>query len=527
METNHDYLIIGAGPAGLQLAYYLQKNNRNYLILERAANAGAFFETYPRHRQMISINKVHTGKGDSEVNLRWDWNSLLSDEDQPLFKQYSQRYFPDAEDLCRYLVDFAARNHLRIRYNTEVLKVSRVEQGFVVCDAQGNEFSGKRLIVATGLFKPYIPDIPGIDLCDNYSDHEINPKAYTNKRVLIVGKGNSAFETANNLVETAAVIHICSPESVRFAWQTHFVGNLRAVNNDFLDTYQLKSQNTVIDATITKIERGEMDQGFQVHIAYSHASGQTAVVPYDHVIVCTGFRFDSSIFDDGCRPELFHMDKLPAQTAEWESTNVPGLYFAGTLMQACDYKKTMSGFIHGFRHNIKTLSRLFEAKYHDRPWSGIMVEATPESILDLIMNRINNGPGIFLQPGFLQDLIVVSDQHGTAEYFRDIRADYIHRSAFGQNDHYYTISLEYGHFMGDPFSVERDPDPERGQEAAYLHPVIRRFDHGLLVAQHHIQDDLESEWFKDVYVQPALAFFQQQLRATARRELLSSELANQ
>jgi hypothetical protein len=126
------------------------------------------------------------------------------------------------------------------------------------------------------------------------------------------------------------------------------------------------------------------------------------------------------------------------------------------------------------------------------------------------MYRINNGSGIFLQPGFLMDVVVVDDVEGQAAYHEDIRGDFA-RDFFAHDDHYYTISLEYGHFMGNPFAIERDPDPDMAESAAYLHPVIRRYARGEMVDQHHVQDDLESEWYKEVYVQPARAFFQQQL----------------
>ncbi len=36
----------------------------------------------------------------------------------------------------------------------------------------------------------------------------MDPEEFTDRRVLIIGKGNSALETADNLVETAAVIHV-------------------------------------------------------------------------------------------------------------------------------------------------------------------------------------------------------------------------------------------------------------------------------------------------------------------------------
>lgn len=512
MRTNVDYLIIGAGPAGLQLAYFLEQNNRDYLILERAGTAGAFFKAFPRHRMLISINKVYTGTDNPEANLRWDWNSLLADKEGLQFKNYSQRYFPHPDQLYQYLMDFADAYELKIKYNTSVQQVSKVDGKFVVTDAQGNTFTGKRLVVATGLFNPYLPQIPGIELCENYTNHTIDPEKYANKRVLVVGKGNSAFETADNLIETTAAIHICSPDSVKFAWQTHYVGHLRAVNNNFLDTYQLKSQNTVIDAEILKIKR-ENDQ-YQVHLAYSHANGQTAVVLYDHVIFCTGFVFDNTIFDESCAPALAFNGKLPAQTDEWESANVADMFFAGTLMQACDYRKTMSGFIHGFRHNVHALSRVFEQKYHNNEWQHDVLEPKPEVVLDKVIDRVNHAAAMFLQPGFLGDVLVVDDNGERAKYYPDVRMSYVFSSNLSNHAHYYTITLEYGHFEGDPFNLARDPDPEKGHEAAYLHPVIRRYHYDELVAEHHIQDDLESQWYKEIYVQPALAFFQTQIEET-------------
>ncbi len=106
------------------------------------------------------------------------------------------------------------------------------------------------MIVATGFGAMNIPPIPGIEATERYWDIPVNPEDFTDQRVLIVGKGNSAFETADNLTEHAAVIHVAGPHSINFAWRTHFIGHLRAVNNNFLDTYQLKTQNMVLDGDI-------------------------------------------------------------------------------------------------------------------------------------------------------------------------------------------------------------------------------------------------------------------------------------
>ncbi|MFY0581091.1 NAD(P)-binding domain-containing protein [Cystobacter fuscus] len=325
-----DYLIIGAGPAGLQLGYLLAKTGRSFRILEAGASAGTFFKTYPRHRTLISSNKVYNGTSDPELNLRMDWNSLLSDDPELLFTRYTDRYFPPADVIVKYLSDFASKTQLPIEYDTRVTRVSRASDGgFRVETQQGRTFEAKRLIAATGVTRHNIPPIPGIEHAELYGDVSVDPKDFINKRVLIIGKGNSAFETADNLIPTAAVIHVAGPSSVRMAWRTHYVGHLRAVNNNFLDTYQLKSQNAVLDGNIQRIEK--RDNGFVVTLSFSRANEVTKDLRYDRIILCTGFRFDASIFDESCRPELVIRDRFPNQTAEWESTNVPGLHFAGTI----------------------------------------------------------------------------------------------------------------------------------------------------------------------------------------------------
>ena len=111
--------------------------------------AGNFFSVYPRHDQLISINKRHTGKTNVEFNLRHDWNSLISTYDcrnQPVgidgshrsaavaddeeklirFGSYSRHMFPHRSSMLRYLNDFASNASLRIRYETEVHNISRL-----------------------------------------------------------------------------------------------------------------------------------------------------------------------------------------------------------------------------------------------------------------------------------------------------------------------------------------------------------------------------------------------------------------
>jgi thioredoxin reductase len=507
-----DYLIIGAGPAGLQLAALLEADGkRDYLVLEGADEPGAFFTRYPRHRQLISINKAHTGTDDPELNLRLDWNSLLSDDPTLRFTEYTERYFPAADVMVRYLADFAAATHVKVRYGSPVSSISKREGSFEV-DA-GEIFRARRLIVATGVSKTYRPDIPGFELAEGYDVMSVDPRDYLDQKVLIIGKGNSAFETADNLMATTTLIHLAGPSSVQMAWRTHYVGHLRAVNNNFLDTYQLKSANAVLDGTVKSIERD--GSGFKVVFSFSRADEMLKELHYDRVLACTGFRFDASIFDDSCRPELAVKDRFPAQTEEWESVNVPGMHFAGTLSQQRDFKKSTNGFIHGFRYTVRALHRILERRYENTPWPAEKLDATPESVADAVITRVNRTSALWQQFGVLADVVTLVG--ADARYHEEVPVDYFSRHGLPGVDHAYehafTITLEYGpdHDKVDPFdiTVSRITQNTVGQahDAAYLHPVVRHHHAGQVVATHHLAENLENQWDRpDVHVKPLAAF---------------------
>jgi cation diffusion facilitator CzcD-associated flavoprotein CzcO len=498
-----DYLVIGAGPAGLQLGYFLTRTGRSHLIVEASDAPGAFFTRFPRHRTLISSNKVHTGWDDPELRLRVDWNSLLSEENTPLFTGRTPRYFPPADEMVGYLADFARAHDLAVRCGTRIVEIRRPGD-FEARDQHGNVIVAKRVIVATGVTRPYVPGFEGVGLTERYGEVSVDPQDFVDQRVLIVGRGNSAFETADNLLETAAVIHVAGPGSLKLAWRTHFVGHLRAVNNNFLDTYQLKTQNAVLDGRVLGVRRD--GDSLVVRFAFERVADAVKEIRYDRVILATGFRFDASIFAEECRPELVIDDRFPAQTDTWESVNVPGLHFAGTLTQVRDFKKSTSGFIHGFRYGVRALHRVLEHRHHGVPWPGRELAAEPGPVGDAIVERINRSSGLWQQFGFLGDAVLVRAD-GTARYAEEVPVDHLHPAvaagSFGEVDTYLSITLEYGedHDLVDPFDVTAGRTARGdigGLDGRYLHPVVRLFRGGDPVAEHHVGENLENEWDDEV-----------------------------
>lgn len=509
-EETHQYVIVGGGPAGLQLSYYLQRAGADYVALERADAPASFFRSFPRHRRLISLNKVHTVSTDPEIRLRWDWNSLLNDSPGLLFPTYSQEYLPKADDLVRYLADFQNLHDLNVRYGTAVHGIERSGDGFLVRTGD-SVLRCRCVVVATGWGAPYVPQIKGIEHAVGYEEMDTDPALYAGKRVLVVGKGNSAFETANAILGHAAIVHLASRRPLRLAWNTKHPGDVRGQYGAILDSYQFKTLHAVLDCVIDEISW--TGDHYEVRITYTHADGEQAVLEYDTVIRCTGFRMDTSIFDPACRPETERDDRLPALRPDWSSANVEDLYFAGTLAQARDFRRASSAFIDGFRYNLRTLTTLLRERYDGVALPYDTVPSDPQKLTSLVLDRVNWSSALWTQFEYLCDVLVLDEASGLVRHYTDLPEDYA-VSRFGDEPHYYTVTLRWGRDdYGDVFAVERHPEPGRAQESAFIHPVVRRYRGTELVEERHLLEDLLADWRRqDRHVEPLLAFFEKHLR---------------
>lgn len=153
---------------------------------------------------------------------------------------------------------------LRVRYGVDIGRIRAVQVGtgrsYILTDQHGSDYMcrcflahqsqvGKNipelglwiatcctfalflslsiLLAATGLWVPQMVEFVGSDLVEGYESISTNPVDYKDQAVLILGKGNSAFETAQSILGRASRVHMLSSSPVRLAWQTHYVGDLR------------------------------------------------------------------------------------------------------------------------------------------------------------------------------------------------------------------------------------------------------------------------------------------------------------
>lgn len=510
-------IIVGGGPAGVQLGYFMKKGGDDYIIFERSDKVGSFFEKYPHTSKLISINKRFTGSTNPDFNLRHDWNSLLSEEGF-LFREYSKEYYPDKRDLVRYLNDFANKFELNIKYNSNVLSVDKNEEGYELEVKEGDEvkkYYCMRLIVATGINKPAKPlyeiisdeeekiEIKHYGEYDcGYFEKSENLEKFENKKVLIIGDGNSGYELANTLNNYCSSIVIVGnyKDNNKFgnkppAFLTHYAGDLRSVYLPFLDTFFLKSLNGINGNNISNFDKYIIEKINKKYYIYFkckdkecnslHYLGETV----EEIIFCTGWKFDDSLF----KFKIKTNKKYPIIKNNYESINNDNLFFIGSLMHSLDHKKSSGGFIHGFRylieffHNINIKNRLISCKF---PLNNIM------NLTEFISYRINNCSALYQMYGVLCDFFTIDYENNLINYFKEVPLNFIKENIIENERYTFIISLQYNkEIITDYVSIGIQVS-KIGTEcrSSLLHLVISVYSGKNLVDEIHFDEDLLADF---------------------------------
>lgn len=507
----YDTIIIGAGPAGIQLGYFLKRDKRNFIIIEQNECAGSFFTKFPHTGKLISINKRFTGYSDPDFNLRHDWNSLLS-EDGPLFTSYSKEYYPNRCDLSRYLHDFSTFYSLPIQYKCKIIKIETCnnnnERFTITVQNDVLTYTCQNLVMATGL-SPKIPKSI-IESCPNVKHYSQYPKDYftlestlssfTNKSLAIIGDGNSAFEIGNHLLPYCSSIvifgkiHDVTPNKNNHAWSlsTNYSGDVRALYLGFFDTFILKSLNAIAhlpnNTSDYKIIYNE--NKYYININYSDE-----LSCYDHLILATGWEFDDSVFD-------FKIDKsgnLPKITPEYESTSHQGLYFIGSLSHSLDYKKSSGGFIHGFRYLIRYFYQLhyqesFPVVYF--PLQFDLEKINWNTFTNELFSYLNRTSAMYQMHGIIGTIFY--KKNNIMNIFYDVSINLYHFTVHKCNpllsvseELVFIITFEYGKVKNN--LVNKIAIRNHGNDEL-LRPVVRIYKQHKLLYEFHFEEDIYGEF---------------------------------
>lgn len=185
--SERQIVVVGAGQSGLSAALSLKDVGLDPLVLERTdAVASAWRGRYDR----LKLNT-------------WRAHSHLPDRPFPK----GTPTFPSRDQVVQHLERHAAEEELEFRFGTEVERIDRDGDRWVVTTREDNVRS-PQVVVATGYENdPFIPDWPGRDRFDGELLHARDykrPAPYAGKRVLVVGPGCTGMEIAFDLAEGGA-----------------------------------------------------------------------------------------------------------------------------------------------------------------------------------------------------------------------------------------------------------------------------------------------------------------------------------
>ncbi|MFN3559266.1 MAG: ArsO family NAD(P)H-dependent flavin-containing monooxygenase [Brevundimonas sp.] len=173
-----DVLVIGGGQAGLATAYYLRRAGLKYLVLDAGEQPGGAWNHAWDSLRLFSPSS---------------WSSLPG---WPMPGKPGVDY-PTRDDVIEYLGAYERRYQFPIERPVEALAVSAIEGGLEVVTNLGPR-RAKMVVSATGTWShAFIPDYPGLSQFAGLQMHSAqyrSPAAFTGKRVLVVGGGNSGAQ---------------------------------------------------------------------------------------------------------------------------------------------------------------------------------------------------------------------------------------------------------------------------------------------------------------------------------------------
>ncbi|KAE8009606.1 hypothetical protein FH972_006034 [Carpinus fangiana] len=348
-------IIVGAGPSGLATAACFSRLSIPYIILEREDCFASLWKKYAYDRL-----RLHLRKQFCELPHMPFPASFPTYVPKSMFIQYLDDY------VSHFNINPLHRRTVESTEYDEVSKTWKVKARNAG-SGEVEEYCGKFLVVATGeATDPYTPEIEGLDTFSGEILHSTqfkSGKEFNNKKVLVVGSGNSGMEIALDLVNHGANTYIIVRSPVHFLSREMIYMALVLLKRFEVGTVDslMVMMSKVVYGDLSKYGIRRPSEGpFYMKNKYGKypvadvgayekiRAGEIQVIPaeiasvsgkellfqdgksrsFDTIVFCTGFKRSTSLWLKG-DDYLLNEDGLPKPSYpnHWKGEN--GLYCVG------------------------------------------------------------------------------------------------------------------------------------------------------------------------------------------------------
>ncbi len=325
-----ELVIVGGGPAGLRAGEEAKALGLDYIILERGKPAQAWRDIRPG---MKLLSPCHPQR---------DWTSLSAKF--PIWKLNVTRPYCDAGEFVAYIDAYVSHFDLNLLVNTEVSAIDFNGDEYEVF-TENTRYTTPVVLIATGIFgNPFIPSIPGVKNNPRvtHTHYYQSPADFTGKRVLMVGAGNSAAETAIDLAGRS-IIYMVTRGDLQYFSDTKKLYDIRGISESYL--------KELISMEIIRYKPHQEIVRVEDNMVYFRDSE----LEVDHIMFGTGYQ---PVLDVVKKFKLrFNKKNYPENSFSGESMQMPNLFFAGPLA----FHSAASIVIHGFVKRVpRTIERIAE-----------------------------------------------------------------------------------------------------------------------------------------------------------------------
>jgi thioredoxin reductase (NADPH) len=301
-----DVIVIGAGPSGLSAAIAAKKRGLDYQVLERGTLVNSIYRFPP---QMVFFTTPE----------------LLEIGGLPFVSPYDK---PTRLEALRYYRKVADAYDLQIAFDEDVVSVSPEPETpgqplFAIETRSGRGVRrvrhARHVIFAIGYYDhPVMLNVPGEDL-PHVHHYYADPHPYYRQRVIIVGGGNSAAESALELYRLGATVTV-----------VHRAPELKSTIKYWV---RPDIENRIKEGSIAARFNTCLQEIRPTSVILRGPQGLEEL-PAEAVFLLVGYRADTDLM---VRAGVALTEReAPRYDPETFETNVPGLFVAGGALAGVD-----------------------------------------------------------------------------------------------------------------------------------------------------------------------------------------------